>query len=396
MAEISQAAALGGAVPTIDTARPAQSVPLILALKEMADREGVGVMELVKEFARLAFGPGKLTFDEYRTLALFDRKRYAGADKKAFIGFAAARHVWLEANYRHDWFALVADKVAASGYLAAYGFPVIPIEAILSAELGIPGERLLRSDAELRRFLVEPARYPLFGKPVAGLQSLGSASLDRYEAASETLVGTDGRRIPLAAFVAEIMANYPGGYIFQRRVAPHPAVRAICGDRLATVRLVTVLRDSGPTLLRACWKIPAGANTADNFWRPGNLLAQLDPTTGRVLRVVRGTGMSLEELSHHPDSGAPLVGTEVPHWAELTRLALEGARLVKEVALIGWDIAPVEAGGVVVEFNETPDFILPQLADGRGILDEEFRAFLAERRRHAAAWRRAQKAGARG
>ena len=159
----------------------------------------------------------------------------------------------------------------------------------------------------------------------------------------------------------------------------------MCGDRLATVRLMTIWSQGEPKLLRACFKIPAGSNTADNFWRPGNLLARLDLDTGRIGRVVRGTGIGLEELTHHPDTGAPLVGTEVPNWAALTEAALEGARLLKHVALIGWDIAPVDAGAVIVELNQTPDFLLPQLADRRGMLDIDFARFLAERKQDAAA-----------
>src|SRR3546814_6489185 len=44
-------------------------------------------------------------------------------------------------------------------------------------------------------------------------------------------------------------------------------------------------------------KIPAGANIADNFWRAGNMLANIDPEHGTILRVLRGTGRSEEHTS---------------------------------------------------------------------------------------------------
>ena len=103
---------------------------------------------------------------------------------------------------------------------------------------------------------------------------------------------------------------------------------------------------------------------------------------------MRGTGTRLEELTHHPDTGAQLVGIEVPNWRAVTEIALEGARLLKHVALTGWDIAPVDSGAIMVELNQTPDFLLPQLADRRGILDTTFADFLAERKQDAAAWKR--------
>jgi hypothetical protein len=202
-----------------------------------------------------------------------------------------------------------------------------------------------------------------------------------------------GQSLPLAKFAADVNANYGQGYLLQRRVSPHAEVRAICGDRLATVRLLTTMTANAPKLIRACWKIPAGSHGADNFWRPGNLLAQLDLATGRVLRVIRGVGMTLEEVTHHPDTGTALIGRAVPNWTEVTRTALEAAKVLPDLKLIGWDIAPVDAGAVIVELNQTPDFILPQLADRRGIMDAAFKRFLAECEQLSIKWDRQQRKG---
>ena len=185
------------------------------------------------------------------------------------------------------------------------------------------------------------------------------------------------RHIPVDDFAAAVAEHYKGGYIFQRRIAPHAGVRAIAGNRLATVRAITILTDEGPQLLRALWKIPAGDNVADNYWRSGNLLATLELETGRVVRVVRGTGLALQEVTQHPDTGAALVGVEVPNWRDIVGVALEAASTLAEVPLIGWDMAAVEGGALIVEPNFTPDFFMTQLADRRGMLDARFNAFLA-------------------
>jgi hypothetical protein len=50
------------------------------------------------------------------------------------------------------------------------------------------------------------------------------------------------------------------------------------------------------------------------------------------------------------------------------------------VPLIGWDIAAVEGGALIVEPNFTPDFSMTQLADRCGMLDARCNAFLAARR----------------
>ena len=102
--------------------------------------------------------------------------------------------------------------------------------------------------------------------------------------------------------------------------------------------------------------------------------------------MLQGDGTLFTEITHHPDSGQPILGTQVPNWPEIARIALEASRIVPEIPLTGWDIAPVDGGAVLVELNETPDFRLHQIADRRGILDEPMCEFLAERDAERKIW----------
>jgi hypothetical protein len=49
--------------------------------------------------------------------------------------------------------------------------------------------------------------------------------------------------------------------------------------------------------------------------------------------------------------------------------------------MIGWDVTTLEGGPVIVEMNETPDLFLNQLADRRGVMDEDFTRFLAQQKK---------------
>jgi hypothetical protein len=281
-------------------------------------------------------------------------------------------------------FGLVNNKLASDMVFATHGFPILPTVALFDEDVGIPSPFLLRNCDHLRIFLMNSEHYPMFSKPVCGTQSVGSASLERYDAALDRLVTTTGHSFSLDTFISFVKTHSASGYIFQKRVSPHLEIRKICGDRLATVRFLTIVTKGKPRVLRACWKIPAGVNAADNFWRPGNLLAQLDHESGRVIRVMRASGQRYEEITHHPDTGIRLQGISVPNWEELALLAVEGAKMFADVPLIGWDIAPVDGGAIMVEANVTPDMKLHQLADRRGMLDSELKCFLAERKKHAA------------
>ncbi len=373
----------------VDVRRPRKSPARLAALRRVAADEKRPLIRLLAEWLEL-FLAQRLSIGEYLGLRLFDDGFYGAADKRAFVGNRGAGRILLKANYRLDLFGLIDNKIACDFLLAAHGLPIVPTVALYRGGAGRPAPFLLHSEAELRAFLSDAARYPLFGKPLGGTQSLGSASFDRYDAGSDAVVSFDGRALALDAFMREIAAHYATGYIFQRRVSPAPEMRAICGDRLATVRVLTAMGRDGPHILRAAWKIPAGRNAADNFWRVGNLLARIGLDSGRIESAVRATSTAFEEATHHPDTGAALRGTVVPHWRELLDLALDGARVIGELGLLGWDIAPAESGAVIVEVNQIPDFRLHQIADRRGMLDPAMLAFLRERQALQSEWRRKQ------
>ena len=343
-------------------------------IKDIQIQTGEGYGAIVMAYAKLSMGPGKISFRDFVRLRLFDPALRETADLNAFIGQRRNRDICVTVNHRHDWLGMLSNKVAALSYLAAYGFPVIKFAAIYAPGIARGDATILGDREALKAFLLR-APYPLFGKPTEGVQSLGTIGLRALTADGKGIEKIDGETIALDAFVEDIATHYDAGYVFQPMARPHEKIAALCGQKLACVRLVTILTESGPEILRGCWKIPAGDNLADNYWRAGNLLASLDLAEGRILRVISGNGLELSEKRAHPDSGAALIGFQHPEWERMTALALDGARLMRHVPLIGWDLACAEQGPLIVEMNETPDFGLPQLVDRRGIYDETFRKF---------------------
>jgi hypothetical protein len=368
--------------PVIDVERPQAASGIDAALMKMVAATKSSPLKIMRDYAGLAFGPGRVSFGEYTKLRLFDDAFWSGADKREVVGTkrnVAINHV---VNFRHDWWGLLSDKIASASYLSAYGFPTISFKAIYADHIGGAAGRLLRDEAALRAFLLNEGNYPLFGKPAEGLQSLGSIAL-RRPLADDMIEAVDGRAIPLDRLVAELVSHYATGYLFQPFTTPHPALAAFCGEKLPTFRLVTMAGDGEPMLFRACMKIPAGANMADNYWRSGNMLGRIDLSNGHLVKAVSGTGLDLVEHTHHPDTQAAIVGFEIPRWDAMKKTVIEAARLMRHVPLIGWDVSVMATGPVIVEMNETPDFFLNQLADARGVLDPAFNAFMARQKRAA-------------
>ncbi|MBU6475850.1 MAG: hypothetical protein KGQ70_07770 [Alphaproteobacteria bacterium] len=375
--------------PLLDVARPARvhNIPQTVAAMKAAGGSPAGFFF---EWLKLRLGRNRLPLSDYLTMKLWDKTLYSGAKLDTFTGKSEkAREIYRAANFIPEVQALAGSKLASNAILTAHGLPVVPLLGLHTAR-AFPGPGRTATPEALASFLLNDLSYPAFGKPLWGIQSLGSVSLSSRDAAAGTVTLQNGGTVEALRLAREIHAAYfMHGYIFQPRLAPHPDVKAVCGDRLATVRVLTAERKAyGPCVLRTCWKIPAGASNADNFWRAGNILAGIDAETGAVTRAVTGSGSALREVETHPDTGARLPGLAVPLWEDICRTALFGATAMSGFWLLGWDIAATADGSVILDVNEKPDFVMHQMADRRGVIDETFAEFLADRRAERRDWNR--------
>jgi Sugar-transfer associated ATP-grasp len=373
--------------PFFDVDRPETTLGVGPALLKIAAASKIGPLKIVRDYVNLAFGAGKISFKDYIRLRLFDNAFWQGVDRATVVGQRRGFRIQQTINYRTDWWGMIDNKIASCSYLGACGLPTIPILALYCENLKTDAVVLCDEQA-LKKLLTQETNYPLFGKPLEGTQSLGSIGLQRYLPLQKSLELHDGRVVPVDAFINHVRTHYSTGYLFQKFVLPHAAIRALCGDRLSTVRIITLTNETGPNIFRACWKIPARKNTADNYWRRGNLLAKVDIVQGHVLRVLSGTGFDLVQHERHPDTHVPLIGFRVPHWRRMLETVIEAARLMHHVPLIGWDVAALDEGPIIVEMNARPDFVLPQLADGRGILEQKLTDMMKLQKRKRAEYKK--------
>jgi Sugar-transfer associated ATP-grasp len=338
-------------------------------------RHGKSPWRQMWEICKLRYGPGRLRLDEYYYYGLYDDRRFGFAEKVRFLGRKLQDQIIRQCNAGEWWF-VADDKLVCYGLLAGLGLPVPETRAVYHAAGRFAAAPVFAAPEALAAHLRAGMRYPSFGKPVTGVRSVGVAAVERYDVGSDALVLMGGKSLAVHRFVQELEPYHAGGYLFQEMLRPHPELAALCGPRLSTVRLLVLLEHGEPALFRALWKIPVGDHPADNFWRPGNLLAGLNAASGRVVRVVQGAGADQAELERHPDTEQPLIGAVVPDWPALTALCLKAAQAFPGLGIQAWDVAPTERGPVLLEVNIGGDFNLPQLAHGSGLMDQRFRAFV--------------------
>lgn len=335
-----------------------------------AKRSGRGVVALAREMWRLRRGPGRLRLNEYVQFGLYDDTRFSAAQKAAFL---SNREHWKITQVCCDmtWQATTEDKWLTGHILAPT--PIALPETLGMIDKGFrsyPGTRVFRTLDDLRTYLVQEAAFPLFGKVNRGMVSFGAFQALGADDAGVDLKGEG--RVAWPVFWDRFLGS--NAYILQKVVRNHSFFDRFC-KAVATVRLVVLVGRDGVSIPVAVLKIPAQANIADAFWRPGNLACGLDPATGTI--VTAKTKSPLETVDHetHPETGARLPGEVLPHWDAVLAMARDCAAIFAPLRYQSMDVAITDRGPVLIEINTGGGFDLPQLATGQGMLTPEIRGF---------------------
>ena len=335
-------------------------------------RAGRKATDIASEVLAFRTGPGKLTPQEYFYYRLWDGQR-EWSDKRRFVG-KIAQHQMHVATGAREWFAASADKILFQSIMDGVAMPTPELIAITQAGRFLPNAPTIADPAELAAKLRDPSLYPLFAKQVNGKYSLSVLSADSFDPETDEVLLLDGTRRKVNDVATSLAGG--AGYLIQRRLAAAVDLAARFGPRLWSARLLVLLTPDGPVIHRSVAKIATGTNPADNFWRPGNRLGAIDSVTGRIMRVVNGTGMDMVVDAPHPDTGATIVGTVIPDWAKLKDMVRTASQVFAGIRTQSWDVAISANGPVFLELNYGGDLNLHQLAHGTGVLDDVYRSHL--------------------
>jgi hypothetical protein len=326
-------------------------------------RETTRVFPEYAPFVSRHFGASKSR--QLRDL-IWARTRY-GLDPIAYYRFQLFRpERWKRASgyvQNADTGRLLRWLVArTSGYVSVFG-DKRAFEA-WCVEQGLPTVRTLMvfERGQVTRGQSPDGALPpidLFSKPSNGQG--GEATTRWTYRTDDSYAASDGRVCDARGLIAELarMSTDLG-----RPVLLQPALRnarcdaALTPAGLCTARMTTVrFPGDEPQLLFAIYRMPADAAAAADNFSSGGLSSPVDLATGRLLPALRKDfRLHPEPVDRHPQTGVHFVGHQLPHWAEAVNLVLRANRAVtwKGVPVIGWDVALLEEGPILVEGNNIP------------------------------------------
>lgn len=237
------------------------------------------------------------------------------------------------------------DKARFAEYCATHGIRCVPVIANL--------------DGKSR-----PSDLPdtdLFVKPSKGRGGRGAERWDRI--APSIYQGPPGERLSSAELLDRLVRrSRQTPLVVQPRLSPHPEVARLTSGALPTARIVTCLDEQGePEVMISVFRMSIGSNrTVDNM-HAGGIAAAPDIATGRLSRASDlGMNARLGWFTAHPDTGEQIEGRVLPCWEEAKQLAIQAHRVFSDRTVIGWDIAILEDGPILVEGNGNPDMDIIQ------------------------------------
>lgn len=203
----------------------------------------------------------------------------------------------------------------------------------------------------------------LFVKPRSGsgghrMERWDTVGQGRYRNAHGEVLGREQLMEKLAR------QSLKDDFLVQPRLANHPSLDDISNGALATVRLLTCRNEQGRAeATNAAFRMAIGNSVVDNFHQ-GGLATAVDMDTG-VIGIASDIGIRPDVgwRDSHPVSGARFAGRTLPHWPEVVALAVKAHEAFPQRVVVGWDVAMLADGAMIIEGNGKPDLDIHQRAE---------------------------------
>jgi hypothetical protein len=181
-----------------------------------------------------------------------------------------------------------------------------------------------------------------------------------------------------------------GKLILQPRLVNHPDLADVNLGALSTLRMVTALDEQDkPELIGAVLRMPSRADSAVDNFHAGGIAAPVDVETGRLGRASdMGLKPSTRWHDVHPINGGRIDGRILPYWQEAKALVAEAHAKLGERVVIGWDVALLADGPMIVEANGLPDQDILQRIHKAPLGEARLGQLLAHHLTHGTRWRK--------
>lgn len=243
------------------------------------------------------------------------------------------------------------DKVWFAAYCAKHNIRAVPVFLYLSA-------------GEILPALSQATTLPdcdLFIKP---RQGNGGHNAERWDFVTPGhYKNSAGLSLSRGALLQTMLQqSLTGDFIIQPRVVNHPALADISNDALSTVRVFTIRNEQGePEATNVAFRMAVGGNSVVDNFHQGGLAAAVNIATGQIGSASDiGIKPAMGWRDVHPVSGVKFKDRVLPYWSEVLELSRNAHRAFPDRIMVGWDVAMLNDGPMIIEGNTKPDLDIHQ------------------------------------
>jgi len=147
--------------------------------------------------------------------------------------------------------------------------------------------------------------------------------------------------------------------IIEERVIQDEHITKLSPQGLADIRMINYKGENVKAMLR----IATEASDGKANLHQGGIGLAIDLKSGKSFSAQ----IQRENVTHHPDSGEPLLDIQIPYWQELSTLCEAVAEIIP-MGYLGIDIAISEKGPIILEVNARPGIEIQNISD-EGMID---------------------------
>jgi len=133
--------------------------------------------------------------------------------------------------------------------------------------------------------------------------------------------------------------------VIEERIIQHDVINGMSPNGLSDIRLI--LCENNPVM--AMIRLPTIASGGRANLHQGAAGVGIDISSG----ITRYGVFKEKSISMHPDTGAQLIGVQIPYWDEIISIGKKSAEILP-LKYLGADIAVTENGPVIIELNVRP------------------------------------------
>lgn len=169
---------------------------------------------------------------------------------------------------------------------------------------------------------------------------------------------------------ANFLKDLSGDYIIETAIEQLEYISNIYPHSVNTLRAITKRDSTGNVgLVAVTLRMGVHGSQIDNS-HAGGILIGVNLETGSAFRDYATYEYGSEKFYNHPDTGFKFSDLNIPNWSEVRQHVINSAEKLKDINLVGWDVALVDGGVVMIEVNTL--FGLNHTQAGIGGLEQFF------------------------